>query len=120
MRRAEQAVYGLARLGFGAALMSRPDRFGALLVGDEAREPSVRAGLRAYGTRDTVLGLATLRAVLSGSDVRPWVAAGIASDMLDTLAQVTDWADLPADRRVGGVAAAVASAAVGVALLARA
>jgi hypothetical protein len=114
------AVYGLGRLTFGAALMSRPDGFGALLVGDDAREPSVRAGLRAYGTRDTVLGLATLRAVLSESDVRPWIAAGIASDLLDTLAQALDWSDLPPDRRVGGVAAAAASAAVGIALLARA
>ena len=113
------AVYGLGRLAFGAALMSRPDGFGALLVGDEARDPSVRAGLRAYGTRDTVLGLATLRAVLAEGDVRPWIAAGIASDVLDTVAQAVDWSDLPSDRRVGGVTAALASAAVGAALLAR-
>jgi hypothetical protein len=39
--------------------------------------------------------------------------------LLDTAAQAADWQHLPADRRAGGVAAAVASAAVGLALLAR-
>jgi hypothetical protein len=113
------AVYGLGRLTFGAALMTAPAGFGRLLAGDDAREPAVRTGLRAYGTRDVVLGLGTLRAVATGSDVAPWLAAGVASDILDTAAQAADWQHLPADRRAGGVAAAVASAAVGLALLAR-
>ena len=113
------AVYGLGRLTFGAALMTAPTAFGRLLAGDEAREPAVRTGLRAYGTRDVVLGLGTLRAVVTGRDVGPWLAAGVASDLLDTAAQAADWRDLPPDTRAAGVVAALGSAGVGLALLAR-
>ncbi len=115
----QAAVYGLGRLSFGAALMTAPTGFGRLLAGDEAGTPAVRTGLRAYGTRDVVLGVGTLRAVATGSDVSPWLAAGVASDLLDTAAQAADWSDLPPDRRLLGVLSALASAGIGVALLAR-
>jgi hypothetical protein len=113
------AVYGLGRLAFGTALLTAPTGFGRLLAGDAAREAAVRASLRAYGTRDVVLGLGTLRAVATGSDVSPWLTAGVAADLLDTSVQVADWADLPPDRRLLGVLSALASAGIGIALLAR-
>jgi hypothetical protein len=113
------AVYGLGRLTFGAALMSAPSGFGRMLVGDEAREPAVRIGLRTYGTRDVVLGLGTLSAVAARNDVTPWLAAGVASDVLDAAAQAAEWSDLPPDKRLAGVLAAMASAGVGIALLVR-
>ncbi len=113
------AVYGLGRLAFGAALITAPTGFGRLLAGDEAREPAVRTGLRAYGTRDVVLGLGTLRAVATGSDVSPWLAAGVAADLLDTAVQAADWSELPPDTRLAGLLAALGSAGVGIALLAR-
>ena len=101
-------------------MIGAPTGFGRLLAGEDASQPAVRTGLRAYGTRDVVLGLGTLRAVVTGSDVSPWLAAGVTADLLDTAVQAADWQHLPADRRVGGVAAAVAAATVGVALIARA
>lgn len=113
------AAYGLGRLTFGAALMTAPVRFGRLLTGDEAREPAVRLGLRAYGTRDVVLGLGTLRAVATGSPVAPWLAAGVTSDLLDVAAQAVEWSDIPPDKRVPGVLAALGAAGAGMALLAR-
>ena len=92
--------------------------FGRLLVAERAADPAVRAALRSYGTRDVVLSLGTLRAFGSGGDVQAWIAAGVAADVLDTAVQAAEWYDLPADRRAGGVAAALVAAEGGIALLA--
>lgn len=118
MQSASQALYGIGRLAFGGALVVAPEGLGRLLLGDEAREPAVRAGLRSYGTRDVVLGLGVLRAIAGRRDVAPWLAAGVAADVLDAAVQITEWSDLPADRRAGGVLAALGAAGAGVALLA--
>jgi hypothetical protein len=117
----ELLAYGLGRLAFGAGLMAAPSAVGALFVGDEAKEPAVRISIRTYGTRDVILGAGTLRAVAAGGDdVAPWLAAGIAADLLDAAIQLGEWGDLPPGRRAAGAASALAAAATGVALLARA
>jgi hypothetical protein len=111
-------AYGLGRLAFGAALLAAPVPVGRLLAGGEAERPMMRVAFRSYGTRDTVLGLCTLRAALRGGDVAPWLAAGITADVLDAGLQIAEWDDLPPGKRVAGVAAAAGAAAIGVALLA--
>ena len=73
--------------------------------------------LRTYGTRDTVLGLGVLKAVAAGESARPWIAAGVASDVLDAGLQAVEWNSLPPGKRVGGLLAAAGSAAVGLTLL---
>ena len=118
MSRALDTVYGLARLGFGAALLAAPEPMGSLLVGKAARRPLTRATLRGFGTRDVVLGVGTVRAAASGADVRPWIAGGILADALDAAWQAVEWDDLPKDKRVAGVAGALGAAAAGIALLA--
>ena len=112
-----KTLYGAGRLAFGLSLMTAPGAVGRLLLGDEADRGSVRVSLRTYGTPDTVLGLGALRAVAGGHDVRPWIAAGVASDVLDAGLQAAEWRELPPDRRLGGLVAAVGSAAVGLFLL---
>jgi hypothetical protein len=119
MEGALAAVYGLGRLAFGAGLIAAPRELGGLLLGDEAHEPAVRIGLRSYGTRDVVLGLGTLRAVGGRGDVAPWLAAGIASDVLDTAVQLGEWSHLPQNKRLPGVLMALGAAGAGIALLAR-
>jgi hypothetical protein len=119
MQGALETVYGLGRLTFGAGLMTTPRELGGLLLGDEARDPSVRIALRTYGTRDVVLGLGTLRAVAGRGDVAAWLAAGIASDVLDTAVQLAEWSDLPPDKRLPGILMALGAAGTGIALLAR-
>jgi hypothetical protein len=114
-----EAVYGLGRLAFGAGMIGAPERLGSVLIGGEARKPMVRTSLRLYGTRDVVLGLGTLRATAGGEDAGGWLMAGIASDVLDTAVQLLEWDDLPSDKRVPGVLAAVGAAAAGIAVLAR-
>ena len=114
-----EAVYGLGRLAFGAGVLGAPERLGNLLMGKGARNPTVRTTLRFYGTRDVVLGLGTLRAAAAGNDVRSWLAAGVASDLLDTVIQLIEWDEIPPDKRVPGTLAAVGGATAGLALLAR-
>jgi hypothetical protein len=114
-----EAVYGLGRLAFGAGMIGAPERLGSVLIGGEARKPMVRTSLRLYGTRDVVLGLGTLRAAAAGEGAGGWLMAGIASDVLDTAVQLLEWDDLPSDKRVPGVLAAVGAAAAGIAVLAR-
>ena len=84
-----------------------------------ARKPMTRTMLRFYGTRDVVLGLGALRAAAGDKDAAPWVAGGVAADVLDATVMATEWAAIPAGKRVPGVLAALGAAAAGVALLAR-
>ena len=114
-----EAAYGFGRLAFGAGLMAAPGGVGGMLLGDEAREPAVRIGLRTYGTRDVVLGLGILRAVTGQGDVAAWLVAGIASDVLDTAVQLAEWSDLPPEKRLPGILTALGAAGAGAALLAR-
>jgi hypothetical protein len=111
------AIYGLGRLAFGAGMMTAPEPLGELLAGDDARQPPVRLTLRLYGTRDTVLGIGTLRAIARAKDPRPWIAAGVAADVLDTALQLVEWEHIPPSKRLPGVAAAVGAASIGIALL---
>jgi hypothetical protein len=119
VQRPLETVYALGRLVFGASLIANPDLLGPVLVGKRARKPMVRTMFRFYGTRDTVLGLGTLRAAVRGGDVAPWVAGGIASDALDTIVLLTEWEEIPPDKRLPGVLAALGAGAAGIALLAR-
>jgi len=113
------ALYGLGRLVFGAALMTAPAPFGDVLIGRAARKGTPRTLLRFYGTRDVLLGLGTLRASSTSGDVRGWVAAGIGADVLDAGVMLTEWSDIPADKRVPGLLSALGAAGLGAALLAR-
>ena len=119
MTRSLAAVYGAGRLAFGAGLLVAPERLGGVLLGDEARLDPVRVTLRTYGTRDTIIGLGALAAVSGRGDVRPWLMAGLASDVLDAALQAFEWSSLPEDRRRLGMIMALGSACAGAALLAR-
>ena len=119
MQRPLEISYGLGRLAFGAGLLAAPTALGRVLLGEQAGEPAVRGMFRFYGTRDTVLGLGTLRAASGGGDVGAWLTAGIASDFLDAGVMLAEWSDLPPEKRLPGIAAALGAAAAGIALLAR-
>jgi hypothetical protein len=99
--------------------MAAPADVGNVLVGADARQPTTRVLLRFYGTRDVALGIGTLRAASRDGDVRAWLAAGIASDVLDSAVMLTEWRDIAADKRVPGVLMALGAAGAGAALLAR-
>ena len=113
-----ESVYGLGRVAFGAALIAAPAPFGNVLIGSGARKGTARMLFRFYGTRDLVVGLGMLRAASRG-DARGWLAAAITSDALDAAVMLTEWDEIPPEKRVPGLLAALSAGAVGVALLAR-
>jgi hypothetical protein len=119
MQRFLEAGYALGRLAFGAGLLTAPERLGGVLLGERIGNPDVRMSFRFYGTRDVVLGLGTLGAVVAEGEVAPWLLAGIASDVLDSALQLAEWSELPPDKRLPGLLAALAAAGAGAALLAR-
>ena len=109
-------AYGIGRMAFGAALFATPSTVGRLLLNAEAT-PHTTSALRAYGTRDLVIGAGVVASVQRGRDPSPFLAAGIASDALDTTAQLIDWRHLPPDRRVPGLVFAIGAGVVGRVLL---
>ena len=109
-------AYGLGRMAFGAALFASPSSAGRLLLKAEA-SPHTASALRVYGTRDLVIGAGVVASVRRGHDPSPFIAAGIASDALDTTAQLVDWRHLPPDRRVPGLVFALGAGVVGRLLL---
>jgi hypothetical protein len=119
VKRPLETVYGLGRLAFGATLLVAPGPAGTLLTGKRARKPAVRAMFRFYGTRDTALGLGTLRAASADGDTDGWIAAGIVSDVLDAAVMLAERDTIDEDKFVPGLVAALGTAAVGLALLAR-
>ena len=109
----------MGRLAFGAGLIAGPDRLGGVLVGKAARKPMARTLFRFYGTRDVVLGFGALRAAARDRDIAPWLAGGIAADVLDVAVMATEWSVLPQGKRLPGVATALGAAVTGAVLLAR-
>jgi hypothetical protein len=119
MKRPLETLYGLGRLAFGVGLLAAPGPAGTVLLGKKARKPAVRAMFRFYGTRDTALGLGTLRAAAADGDTDGWITAGIASDLLDAAVMLAERDSIDEAKYVPGLIAALGTAAVGVALLAR-
>jgi hypothetical protein len=119
MQRSLGTIYGLGRLAFGAGLLAAPGPLGELLLGKAARKPAVRTMFRFYGTRDTALGLGTLRAVLRKDDLSGWLVVGIASDLLDASVMLAERHEMPPEKRLPGIAAALGAAVAGATLLAR-
>jgi hypothetical protein len=74
---------------------------------------------RFYGTRDVVLGLGMIRAASKEDEVRGWLAAAIASDVLDAAVMLMEWNEIPRPKRLPGLVTALGAAGVGAALLAR-
>ena len=119
MQRQLEMLYGMSRLAFGAGLIAAPGEMGSLLLDKRAQKPAVRIFARSYGTRDTVTGIGMLAAVATGSDTRPWLAAAVLSDLLDVAIQVSEWDELPPEKRLPGIGSALGAGLVGLALLAR-
>ena len=110
--------YAIGRLAFGAGALIAPKPSARLLLGPAGEEPAPRTLMANFGTRDVLLGAGLLHALRDRGPTRPWVVAGFAADVLDTVVQLREWQDLPAGRRAAGVGSAVAAAAVGAGLLA--
>lgn len=103
----------VGRLCIGAALTVQPERAAAAWVGAEARRPASRVLAAAMGARDAAIGGGLLSALHHGEDPRPWIAGGVAADLVDLVATVRAARDLPAPAVAGICALASGSAALG-------
>src|SRR4051812_20362365 len=112
-------AYALARLAFGAAVLAAPAQSGRLLSGEGGTAPDAQAFLRGMGGREVGLGVGLLAAVRGGASARPWLVAGVLSDLGDVLGISGAWGGLAADKRAPGVAFAGLAAAAGLVLLSR-
>jgi hypothetical protein len=103
------------RIGFGVALLVRPERLTAPWLGGDAVRAGTRVVTRGLGARDVALGAGALAA--PESQLRPWVMAGVLADTGDLVATAVAGDSLPLAGRVLVGAIASAGAALGVVAL---
>ena len=94
-------LHGLARAALGAALVAAPRTATAPWLGRVSRKRAAQVPIQAMGARDVAIGLGTAYAAGRGYGARPWLLAGIASDLADLLATFRARDDLPAAGVVG-------------------
>jgi hypothetical protein len=108
-------IYGISRIAFGAAALLAPGLTGRALAGEGGALPDARAFLRGMGGREIGVGLGALRA----DSPRPWLVAGVLSDLGDVAGIAGAWSSMAPGKRVPGIAMAGAAALSGVVLLLR-
>jgi hypothetical protein len=107
---------GLARIGFGAALIARPERLTEAWIGRDAKGPGTQVAVRGLGARDLVLGAGA--AVSGGPDRQRWLVAGIVGDVADLSATLAAGRAIPLRGRILVTVLAGAGIAMGGAALA--
>lgn len=110
-------IAAAGRVLFGSALTAAPAS-GAGWIGDISGESPVTVYSRALGVRDAAIGVGVLTAGDS-EKLRPWILAGIASDIVDFAATLEARDDLPSLGRNAVPLIAGGSALLGVWLLTR-
>jgi hypothetical protein len=115
-------LYASGRLAYSAGLIFAPARLAAGWLGkQEAAGTAAQIGLRGLAARDAALSLGILVADARGRSPRRWLALCALGDLADlTATLVAPPEDLPPNSRVGTIALAGGSAAVGVLLARRA
>lgn len=87
-------IAAAGRVLFGTALTVAPAS-GAGWIGEASGKSPVTVYSRALGVRDAAIGVGVLTAGDS-ENLRPWIIAGLASDLVDVAATLEARGDLPA------------------------
>lgn len=111
-------LHALGRVAVGAAFTLAPGPAGRAWVGAGATRPDARVLGVAFGIRDLAIGAGAAWALGGGENARPWILAGLASDVADLAVTHRHRHDLPAVASAGARSLAVASIAAGLYLLA--
>ena len=106
-------MLAVGRVAVGAAMTLFPGAAGRSWIGEPAAHGAVKVVIRAFGVRDLVLGLGTLRALDRGDDPAPWVRYSMVSDAVDATAGVLGYRHLPRFRRALLVLSAGGAAVTG-------
>jgi hypothetical protein len=86
------------RVGTGATHVIAPVSISAPLVGNDARTPSARVFIGAFGIREALLGLATASA-RTDEELQRWLMLGVMIDTIDALGVMKRFRSLPPGRR---------------------
>ncbi len=100
-----------ARVGFGVALLARPELLTAPWIGRDATRPGPKLLARALGARDLALGLGAL--ACDSDDLRLWLAAALLADSADLAVTATAGNALPLSGRVLASSTALGGVALG-------
>jgi hypothetical protein len=111
------AVLGF-RVAYGAALLVAPDRVTKSWLGPG--DDGQRGALRGLGAREVGSHGAGIAAVLTGADVRPWLAVSICGDLSDVVATTVGRGGLPSGAAPKTALVAGGSAALTALVLAKA
>lgn len=106
----------VGRVAVGSAMALLPGLAGRRWLGDAARSPATKVAVRAFGTRDALVGLGTLKALEEGQPVRPWALAGVAADATDAVATLLAFRHLPRGGRWLALLVAGGATAAGLAI----
>ena len=108
------------RVGIGVGLLAAPARAGGPWIGEPAQSSGGQVALRALGVRDTLMGIAALRAARRGdsSSIAAWARAQAACGIVDGVATGAVGRDLP-DRGIPLMVLAFGAVVAGLALAAR-
>ncbi len=112
--------FAASRIAYAGALLIAPGRAGGPWLGAPVATGGGRVAARALAIRDGALGAGVAMAALSGTPMRPWLAACVVSDLTDAAATVIDRESLPRHAAPATVGVAGGAAAAGAALLATA
>lgn len=106
---------GAGRAALGAVLLVAPDLVTTRWVGPEGETDGARVLARGLGVRDVVLGLGA--AAGPPQAARRWILGGLVADVADAAVSGST-AGIPRNGRIGTLALAGGSAALGAVLLA--
>ena len=110
-------LLGGLRVGLGAAHVVAPAPISAPLIGSDARRPGALVFIEAFGVRDEALGLGTASA-RTDEDLRRWLLTAAVIDMMDTVAVLRHFHELPERRRWAALMAPGIPAILGAVLIA--
>ncbi len=82
-------LYGVTRLGIGAATVLAPSLVARVWLGRAADDTVSRVALRSLGGREAAIGFGTLVALERDTPVRPWLEAGAVADAADAFGTIS-------------------------------
>jgi hypothetical protein len=101
----------VTRVGFGIALLARPELLTVPWIGRDATRPGPKVLARAAGARDLALGAGAL--ACDSDDLRLWLAAALIADGADLVVTATAGSSLPLAGRVLGATTALGGVVLG-------
>lgn len=111
-------IQAAGRLAFGAAMIAAPRVVGGGWIGADGRRDGATVITQALGIRDAALAVGLLTSA-GGSNAKPWILAGVASDTVDLAATLRARDSLPGSAVAAVGAIASGSVALGLYLATR-